>query len=169
MPGVTVAERVEAEESRLENYLLARIQGDAGEEWIGRLSFHVAAQTSENLGALILLGLDAPRDLITEDERHRSGCIGLSILKDGPDALCDTLKELQRAVPLDAALYRTRYRLFFDWLRYRDDGPDFDIIRDLVREFIFQNYPVAEGAVVLGKPCPRQPAHSISTRTVPMA
>lgn len=154
---------ITADESQLENYLLARIQDGAGEDWIDRLPFHVAAHTSENLGALMLLGPDASRDLITEREWHQAGSIGFSILKDGPDALCDWLKELQRAVPLDAALYRTRYRLFFDWLRYRDDDPDFDIIRDLVREFIFQNYPVSEGAVVLGKPCPRQLVHSIST------
>ncbi|SEC39520.1 TniQ family protein [Rhodobacter sp. 24-YEA-8] len=154
---------ITANESQLENYLLARIQDGAGDEWIDRLPFHVAAQTSENLGALILLGPDAPRDLITEAEWHRAGSIGFSILKNGPEGLCNALKELQRAVPLDAALYRTRYRLFFDWLRYRDDDRDFDIIRDLVREFIFQNYPVAEGAVVLGKPCPRQLVHSIST------
>ena len=149
--------------SRASRDLVHRSKGSLRGSMIAMLPFHVAAQTSENLGALMLLGPDASRDLITEREWHQAGSIGFSILKDGPDALCDRLKELQRAVPLDAALYRTRYRLFFDWLRYRDDDPDFDIIRDLVREFIFQNYPVSEGAVVLGKPCPRQLVHSIST------
>lgn len=154
---------VAANESLLENHLLARILGDTEGTWIDQLPFHVVAQTSENLGALMLLGPDAPRDLITADKWHQAGSIGFSMLKRGPDALCHTLKELQRAVPLDAALYRSRYRLFFDWLRYRDDDPDFDVIRDLVRDFIFQNYPVAKGAIVLGKPCPRQLVHSIST------
>lgn len=146
---------ITAEESQLETYLLARIKDGAGEEWIGGLPFPVAAHTSEKLGALVLLGPGESRDLITGGEWYRAGSIGFSILKDGPDALCDGLKELQRAVPLDAALYRTRHRLFFDWLRYRDDDPDVDIIRDLVREVIFQNYPIAEGAIVLGKACPR--------------
>lgn len=156
-------ERVATDESQLESYLLARIERGAGEEWIDRLPFHVASQTAENLGALMLLGPDTPRGLITNEEWHRAGSLGFCVLKQGPEALCQTLKALQHAVPLDAALYRTRYRLFFDWLRYRDDDPDFDIIRDLVREFIFQNYPISEGAVVLGKPCPRQLVHSIST------
>ncbi|MBJ2153964.1 TniQ family protein [Paracoccus sp. IB05] len=71
---------ITADESQLENYLLARIQGGTGKEWIDRLPFHVAAQTSENLGALILLGPDAPRDLITEAEWHQAGSIGLSIV-----------------------------------------------------------------------------------------
>ncbi|WP_282093568.1 hypothetical protein [Epibacterium ulvae] len=64
---------------------------------------------------------------------------------------------------MDNTLYRTRYRVFFEWLRHRDDDPAFDVIRDLVRDFIFKNFPIAEGAIVLGRPCPEQYVHSLST------
>ncbi|MCP6280547.1 hypothetical protein NL459_28370, partial [Klebsiella pneumoniae] len=63
----------------------------------------------------------------------------------------------------EAGRYRARYRFFFEWLRYRDDDRDFDIIRDLVRDFVWKNFPVARGALVLGKECPRQFVHSLST------
>ncbi|AUM73077.1 hypothetical protein CYR75_01090 [Paracoccus jeotgali] len=67
------------------------------------------------------------------------------------------------AQPLDSTLYRTRFRVFFEWLRYRDDDPDFDVIRDIVRDFVFRNFPIAEGQVVLGQPCPEQYVHSLAT------
>lgn len=53
--------------------------------------------------------------------------------------------------------------MFFDWLRSRDDDEDFDKLRDVVREFIFENFPVTTGSIVLGKPCPEQQVHSFST------
>ncbi|MFY1713307.1 hypothetical protein [Tritonibacter mobilis] len=37
------------------------------------------------------------------------------------------------------------------------------MIRDLVREFIFRNFPISEGSIVLGQPCPEQYVHSLST------
>ncbi|WP_126153984.1 hypothetical protein [Paracoccus haematequi] len=60
----------------------------------------------------------------------------MSILRDGSEALRQTLKEIQASHPVGEKLYRSHYGVFFDWLRSRDDDPDFDVVRDVVREFI---------------------------------
>lgn len=112
--GKQELDAVPAPESSLEAYLLERIMRGPGQAWIDRLPFHVAAQTCENFGALILLGPDAARDKMTDSEWQQAGAVGFSVLKQGPQALTDKLKDLQRASPLDAVLYRSRYRLFFD-------------------------------------------------------
>lgn len=108
-------------------------------------------------------GPDAKRDLVSPAEWAAAGTAGFRVLREGPDAFRAKLKDLQMAQPLDNTLYRTRFRVFFEWLRYRDDDPDFDGIRDIVRNFVFRNFPIAEGQVVLGQPCPEQYVHSLAT------
>lgn len=147
----------------LERYLGSRIIAGPGKSWIDSLPFHVAAQTADNLGILLTLGPDAKRSAISDLQWAAAGAAGFQALTMGPDGLRQALAEMKRGHVNDAGRYLSRYRFFFDWLRYRDDDRDFDGMRDLVREFIWQNFPVAEKAKVLGKACPRQFVHSIST------
>lgn len=109
------------------------------------------------------LGPGPKRSDITDLQWIAAGAAGFSVLAAGPEALHQLLADMKRGHVNDAGRYRARYRFFFEWLRYRDDHRDFDIIRDLVRDFIWKNFPVARGALVLGKECPRQFVHSLST------
>lgn len=151
------------ENLKLEQYLLDRIRIGRGESWLDRLPFHIAARTCEMLGALLTLGPQAKRAELTDAQWAAAGTAGLSILRGGPQALRQKLKEIQDSHPVGEKLYRSHYGVFFDWLRSRDDDPDFDVVRDVVREFIFENFPVTVGSIVLGKPCPEQQVHSFST------
>ncbi|MBU3033944.1 TniQ family protein [Tritonibacter mobilis] len=146
-----------------EHYLRNRIEKGPGKTWLDRLPFHVAAQTCEGFGLLLTLGPKARREVVTPAQWAAAGTVGFSVLRRGPDAFRQKLKDIQQAHPIDNTLYRTRYRVFFEWLRHRDDDPQFDVIRDLVREFIFRNFPISEGSIVLGQPCPEQYVHSLST------
>ncbi|MDF2143280.1 TniQ family protein [Paenirhodobacter sp. CAU 1674] len=146
-----------------EHDLRRRIDQGAGTSWLDRLPFHVAAQTCENFGVLLTRGPEANRDDLSPAQWAKAGSAGYAVLRQGPEAFRQKLKDIQDAHPIDNTLYRTRYRVFFEWLRYRDDDPAFDPIRDLVRDFIFRNFPISEGTTVLGKPCPEQFVHSLST------
>lgn len=146
-----------------ERYLRNRIEEGPGNSWLDRLPFHVAAQTCEGFGLLLTRGAKARRETTTAAQWAAAGTAGFEVLRHGPDAFRQKLKDIQRAHPIDNTLYRTRYRVFFEWLRHRDDDPQFDVIRDLVREFIFRNFPISEGSIVLGHPCPEQYVHSLST------
>lgn len=148
----------------MEYYLIGRIAGadtDAG--WLSGLPLHVVAQTAENLGILMTFGPDAKRSDITDQQWIKAGAAGYPVLSACPDALHQVLADMKRGHVNDTGRYRARYRFFFEWLRYRDDDRDFDIIRDLVRDFIWKNFPVAQGTLVLGKECSRQFVHSLST------
>ena len=50
-------------------------------------------------------------------------------------------KDVQKALPVDNTFYRTRYRVFFEWLR------------NLMRKFIIRDFPFSEGSLILGRPC----------------
>lgn len=151
------------EDLELEHYLSDRIAGSAKGGWLDVLPFHVASQTCEMFGLLLSQGPDAKRERIGPPEWAAAGTAGFRILRQGADAFRSELKAVQKASPLDNTLYRTRFRVFFECLRYRDDDPDFDVIRNIVRQFIFDNFPVAAGDMVLGQPCPEQRVHSLMT------
>ena len=152
-----------AADLKLERYLRHRVQSGASDGWLDRLPFHVAAQTCEGFGLLLTHGADAKRESIAPAEWAAAGTAGFRVLCEGPDLFRAKLKDIQMAQPIDATLYRTRFRVFFESLRYRDDDPDFDVIRNIVRDFVFRNFPIAEGQVVLGQPCPQQYVHSLAT------
>lgn len=150
-------------ELALEQYLCDRVQHGAGNSWLDQQPFHVAAQACEMLGLLVTHGPNAKRDQMRPRDWAAAGSAGFRVLYEGPDAFRAKLKAIQTAQPLDNTLYRTRFRVFFEWLRYRDDDRDFDVIRDIVRQFVFRNFPIAKGQVVLGQQCPEQYVHSLAT------
>ena len=147
----------------LENYLFGRIRGGEGPDWLNSLQFHVAAQLCENFGLLLIKGADAVRHETTPKEWVVAGAAGFRVLRAGKDALTRKLKQIQNRNPIEYQLYRSKYRVFYQWLRDRDDGPEFDEIRDHVRQFVFDNFPVKPGALVLGVPCSEQKLHTICT------
>lgn len=147
----------------LERYLMDRVRNGPGRVWLDRLPFHVAAQTCEMFGVLLTSGPRMKRADVTDEEWCAAGTAGIGVLREGPKALRRKLKSIQDSHPVGEKLYRSHYRVFFDWLRYRDDDSEFDAVRDVVRDFIFKNFPVTEGSIVLGKPCPQQHVHSFST------
>lgn len=147
----------------LEQYLLGRIRGAKGPEWLDSLQFHVAAQLCENFGLLLTKGPDAIRHETTPREWLAAGAAGFRVLRAGKNALTKRLKQIQDRNPIQYQLYRSRYRIFYQWLRDRNDGPEFDEIHDHVRQFVFDNFPVKPGALVLGVPCKEQRLHTICT------
>lgn len=147
----------------LERYVTRRISGRPRRTWLDSLPLHVAAQTCEMFGALLTLGPQMKRAALDDTQWVAAGTAGLKILHGGPESLCTTLKEIQNNHAVGEKLYRSHYGIFFDWLRSRNDDGDFDVVRDIVRDFIFKNFPVTTGSIVLGKPCPEQQVHSFTT------
>lgn len=160
-PAVHVADK----DRHLENWLADQIATgqETRRDWFHGLPIHVAVQTAENLGALMTLGADAKRTDISEQDWVRAGNAGYMVLRDGLEAMLATLREIQSLTPIDARLHRHRFRLFYNWLRDRDEDPAFDVIRDSVRDYIWSNFPVAEGAIILGQPAPEQRVHTPAT------
>lgn len=159
---ITPGKPLDPATQEFEKHLVTRITGTEDSSWFGRLPFHVASQTAENLGAVLLYGPDRHRDTLTSKEWIDAGAHGYTNMRYGAWLVKDALVRFQRKAPIDHTFYRTRFKLFFDWLRERDEDPAFDVIRDLVREFVFTKYPIPTGSVVLGKPCPKQTVFTIS-------
>lgn len=145
------------------DHIGTRLNGQTADSWFDQLPLHVATHTCENFGLLLLKGPNTQRQFVSKLDWIKSGHIGYSFLKNGPDAMVAKLSELERKRPNDNTLYRARFGVFFEWLRNRDDDSAFDVIRDPVRSFIFETYPVPKGALVLGVENPKRQFHTHRT------
>ena len=159
----TEANSVNKADLALEHYLIDRVENGPGAAWLDQLPFHVASQLSEGFGALLAYGPAANRKLLTEENWAAAGAAGCTALRKGRSAFIKSLDEINFSTPIGGMLYRTRMKVFFEWLRYRDSDPSFDPIRDIVREYIFKNFPVEEGSIVLGKICEEQQVYSVTS------
>lgn len=153
---------VEKPEIKLIGHILSRLEGTTAKGWFDQLPFHVATQTAENFG-LLLKGPNVKRQSVSDLIWVKAGSLGYSYLRHGPDAMIEQFAALERDRPMDNSLYRARFGVFFEWLRNRDDDTAFDAIRDPVREFIFDTYPVPKGSQVLGVENPKRKLHTHRT------
>lgn len=154
---------VEQRHLGLIDHIGGRLAGEITDSWFDQLPFHVATQACENFGLLLLQGPQAKRQFVSELDWVNAGHIGYSYLREGAEALITKLAELERDRPNDNSLYRGRFGVFFEWLRNRDDDAAFDAIRDPVRDFIFETYPIPKGALVLGIENPKRRFHTHRT------
>ncbi len=147
----------------LQTYLMQRLNGATGPDWPDSLPFHVIAQSAEALGVLLLFGADADRAELTETEWIQAGRCGFDVFAKGPHALRQKLKSLQDTAWVGRALHRQTYRVFFQWLRGHRHDDSFAPVIDVVRGFIFDNFPIKIGTDILGGVCKAQKLHSIGT------
>lgn len=112
---------------------------------------------------MLLKGAGFRWKVATSEDWLNAGHIGYGYLKRGPETMVEKLAELENRRPNDNSMYRSRFGVFFNWLRHRDDDRAFDPIRDLVRDFIFETYPIPKGMQVLGVENPQRRFQSLQT------
>ncbi len=152
--------------SSLQTYLMQRLHGAKGPDWPDSLPFHVIAQSAEALGVLLANGADADRADLTEPEWIKAGQRGFDVFADGPEALRQRLKSIQDTAWVGRSLHRQTYRVFFQWLRGHRHDESFAPVIDVVRSFIFDNFPIKLGTEILGGVCEEQKLHTIGTASL---
>ncbi len=135
-----------------EIWLFNRIMGRRGTGLIDRLELNVASRACEMLGLLLDRGPNAKRTGRSEQDWAQFAQSGFDVLNDGEEALSDCLTELMSRENADRRFFSTVYGPFTDWLNGRGLGEEFEPLRDIVRQHIFQNFSVRKGILVLGKP-----------------
>lgn len=150
----------------LQTYLMQRLHGAKGPSWPDSLPFHVIAQSAEALGVLLVNGADADRADLTEAEWIKAGQCGFDVFASGLDALRQKLKSLQDTAWVGRSLHRQTYRVFFQWLRGHRHDESFAPVTEVVRAFIFDNFPIKVGTEILGGVCEAQKLHTIGTASL---
>lgn len=143
---------VQATPSPFEAYLTNRILSERGDRWIDRLELNVASRACEVLGLRIAKGPDAALAGHSEPDWMNYGALGYDILKDGPYALSDCLIAMARVDGVDGRFFGRLFGPWMAWLKSRSLGDEFELLRDVVRRHVFDNFSVRKGVLVLGVP-----------------
>lgn len=167
IPGIPALARQaqEADPTRLERYLAARLSGIAGPEWLDALPCYVAWRTCEVIGAVDLNGRDAPMRDLSEADWRRAGDCGYAIAASGKSGVREFLSALAATGDHGregSAGPQARFGQFFKWLYSMKSDPNYDPVRDLVIDFVADTAAVAPDEMIFGKQIvPERRRHSI--------
>lgn len=151
--------------SSLEEYLDRRLFDAAGTgSWVDDMPVGTLSRCCEILGAMIDRGRDVGLDTLGEDDLHKAGGVGFTILAAGPSHLRDFLATLQERSGLAGpAGAQQMFGALYKWLAFSASGSDADAIRQVVRTHIVETLPVGPEDNVLGSPVAKRVIHSVST------
>lgn len=148
----------------LQTYALRRLAGERGTALLDSIRISPLVRLCETAGAVALFpDLDAKQ--LSEDQREAAGTIGYEALAGGGASFRSLLARLKGTVHrrsrLDGptAAFGKLY-----WLLSRTlDDPDLDGVRDIMRDYVLENFAIEGGQSVLGKPLQGRRLHSIQT------
>ncbi|GAA6177636.1 TniQ family protein [Sulfitobacter pacificus] len=146
----------------LEDYLTRRLAGEQQGTWLDNIGFGAVALGAEIFGVVDLFGIDAKLKHLSDNEKRRAGARGFEFLSEGEKGLFRLLRRLHREAGSPISLSRRNYGCLFSWLE-QSHAEQYEPLRDLVRKFFVETYPIGKGELVLGKPCATRRVHSVET------
>lgn len=168
-PGAALDREIDGltlrEVSPLQLYVVRRLEGEAGPEWLDAQGLDIVVRASELLGAVIAFGIDRNLTTMTDDERDRAGRVGFSVMERGEVGVREALEELYvqfKGEGGNPGPQRIFGRLYTAVTGRGAEGRHGDLTR-ILREFIFERFALPDGAKVLGEVLPRRRLHTVAT------
>lgn len=147
--------------SGLSKYIEARAMGAPVTRWIDTLECNAAAYFCELLGLLIDRGGNVGISSLTEDERRQAGDIGYEITSGGTKLVVEALRELPR--PKVKSKAQAHLGSLYQWLNRSAMDAQYDPLKDLLRDYIVETFPVGPGETVLGQVVEQRSVHNLTT------
>lgn len=151
------------DKSDLSEYIERRILGALGETWIDTLELNAAAYFCELLGLLIERGADVGVSTLSDGERAHVGAAGYNVAKGGPDAVRRALFGLPR--PLVKSKAQAHLGSLYQWLSRSAKGSQYDPVKDVIRDYIVESFPIGSGETVLGQVVRQRRVYNLTTFT----
>ncbi|WP_461428501.1 TniQ family protein [Gymnodinialimonas sp.] len=147
--------------SGLSSYIEARAMGAPLPRWIDALECNAAAYFCELLGLLVDRGADVGISALTNDERRQVGDIGYRITSGGTKDVVEALRELPR--PRVKSKAQAHLGSLYQWLSRSALDVQYDPLKDLIRDYIVETFPVGPGETVFGQIVEQRRVHNLST------
>ncbi|AXQ95515.1 TniQ family protein [Cereibacter azotoformans] len=162
LPALTAGLEVRAP-SGLQDYLVARLAGKSGPDWLDGQSIEQAARATEMLGALIEFGPKRSLRDLTSDDWDRAGRSGWAWTSRGVGGIREALKMVQDGFEdrQGSSGPQNVFGHLYKWLAFNKNRKDFGPIREVLREHIFDTMEVKPGQEILGEVLPVRRRHSV--------
>lgn len=151
--------------SKFERYLVGRLDGKTTDSALEGLPLEIVAKTAEMLGLAITYGPKASFSKSTDDELTKAGATGFAAIAKNGDGINAALRSIQDRSTGSRAGHYTDFGHFARWLERMSHDDRYEPIRAVYRQYVFRNYPIGQGEIILGEECHKRHLHSFSTIT----
>lgn len=150
------------EVSPLQSYIVARLSGERGPEWLDAQTIEQAWRTSEMLGMVMAYGPDKNLQAATRDEWDAAGRTGFDYTARGEQGVLEGLEAifLGRPRAMTNAGPQKVFGRLFQWLAFAKGAKDPGDIKNVMRAFIFDHFALASGHKVFGEALPERRLHT---------
>lgn len=149
----------EARPSPIQSYLLGRIAGEPGPEWLDGQQIDQAVRATEILGAVLEFGFRVDLEKMSAEDWHRAACVGWEWTSKGEAGLREafTLLQASGASARDGAAAHPGYKFgtLYRWLSSKHIHDDRGPIRDVLRDHISKTEAITTKLKILGVVIPK--------------
>jgi lambda repressor-like predicted transcriptional regulator len=168
-PEIASLDRLEAaasrrRPSRLENYIIRRLDGAQQSPFLDSLELYAGIRTCSMIGAADLFGRAVSMKELTDDEWHKAGDRGFQIAAGGPAAIAAFLDRLHASFDFGhngLEGIRAFYGRLYEWLASNYEDAAYGPVREIIGQHIRAHLPLAAGQPVFRKPLEKRVLHSI--------
>ena len=158
-----VAEAKPEKVSALQTYVLDRLAGKPGPQWLDDQPIDLAARACEMLGIILVAGTHVNLNKLTLSDWNKAGDVGFGFAARGAHGIREALDEgYNRAVK--AGLKGGPQHIFgrlYQWLQFNKNEKSKGPVSDVVRDYVLDNFPIAKGTQLMGQVVDCQRVHSI--------
>ncbi|MCA2011036.1 TniQ family protein [Cereibacter sphaeroides] len=148
-----------------QDYVIRRLNGKAGPEWLDKQSLEQAVRATELLGVLVGRGPDQNLTDLTADDWDDAGRIGFGFTSRGEagirEALVAQFRKFDDASGTPGA--RKIFGKIYDALAHSKSLKDPGDIARILREVITENIPMPAGTKVLHRELPERHLHTVAS------
>lgn len=149
----------------LQDYVLDRLEGRKGPEWLDAQTLEQAVRATELLGVLLEFGSEQSLPELTPDDWDRAGRTGFKFTAAGEAGILDALQEQfdrfasSKGTPGAQKIFGCFYKALAYSKSLKDPG---DVAR-ILREFIWDRIAMRAGTKVLGQELPERRLHTVGS------
>ncbi|QIR84943.1 TniQ family protein [Paracoccus sp. AK26] len=154
------------EPSPLQTYVLGRLEGRSGPQWLDGQTLEQAVRTTQMLGVVMAFGTTINLGSVDRDGWDLAGRMGWRWVAAGEHGLHAAFAELQAAAferGQGGQNYFTVLGQLYRWLLEPGNRPDHGPIKQLLRNYIVQNMDVCVGRDLLGERIERRRKYSVQS------
>lgn len=149
--------------SDLSEWVLSRLSGGHGPEWLDRQPVDLAARACEMLGVTIALGTHVNLRETSAAQWAEAGHVGFGYASRGEEGIREAL-DVAYDDFVSNGLRGGPQQVFgrlYQWLQFSKNDKPSGPIREVVREFILDHFAIEEGTDLFGSPVERQRVHTV--------
>ena len=154
------------EASPLQSYVLGRLDGHRGLNWLDGQTLEQAVKATQMLGLVMAFGTAVNLGSVDRDGWDLAGRAGWEWVAQGVRGLSAAFRELQASAferGQGGQNYFTVFGQLHRWLLEPGDRSDHGPIKQVLRDYILQNMDVCIGRNLLGEPVERRSKYSVQS------